>query len=132
MSVSLQQRFQEALPAGLSFCSLRASRERTQILTVQRGILQPIFDSEDSGLMITVHHQGGLGYAATSDDSVSGIRSAIARATRWAEHCANRAVFSTTEIQLSHPKGNYRVPVHKPWKDTPLSEKTWSVKFNAK
>ena len=123
MPSTLEQRFQEALPKDLSFCSLRYSSECTNVVSVQKGVLQPIKEHDDHGLMVTVHHNGGLGYAATIDDSISGIRSAIEKARRWAEHSAKHALFSTQTIDLAHPVGTFRTPVQRTWDSLSLEQK---------
>jgi predicted Zn-dependent protease len=73
--------------------------------------------------MITVHHEGGLGYAATSDLSVTGIREAIKGAQGWAISTGKSAIFDSDALQLDHPVGSYRTPVEQSWEDTSLVEK---------
>ena len=123
MPSNLEKRFKEALPRGLSFCSLRHSSECTNVVSVQKGVLQPIKEHDDYGLMVTVHHNGGLGYAATVDDSVSGIRAAIEKAKQWAERSAKHALFATDSIYLSHPIGSFKTPVSRAWDTLSLQQK---------
>jgi predicted Zn-dependent protease len=93
------------------------------MLSVQRGIVQPPSTSEDYGAMVTVIHRGGLGYAATSDLSRAGLRSAIERATAWAAASASAGVFDFSSVQMPHPVGTYQTAVERPYLDLPIAER---------
>lgn len=123
MIETLSARFQRALPGGIDFCSLRFASERSEFLTVRDGILQPVSLGEDAGVMLTVVHGGGLGYAATSDLSEEGISEAIKRAQAWAERSAGRSVIDFEKIPPSHPQGSYEGPCAQPWESTSLNDK---------
>jgi predicted Zn-dependent protease len=83
MDARLAERFRQAAPP-VDFCSLRYVRERSEFLAVRQDVLQPVATSEDRGAMLTVHDGGGMGYAATSDLSLSGLL----RAAEQAHECA--------------------------------------------
>ena len=51
---------------------------------VRQGVLQPVTTGRDAGAMITVLDKGGMGYAATSDLSKSGLAKAAQQAVAWA------------------------------------------------
>ena len=123
MREKLVSRFKEALPADIRFCSLRFVEEITETLSLRRGVLQPVEEVSDVGVMVTVHHNKGLGYAATSDFSLSGIKGAISRARHWAERTGGNSLFDTDDISLRHPKGDYTSPVVRPWAEVPLADK---------
>lgn len=123
MTDLIARRFKQAVPSGLQFCSMRYVDEKSESLTLRRGILQPVQEQSDTGIMITVHHNGGLGYAATSDVSSSGIEWAIARAKRWAERTAALSLIDTSSTEMTHPVGSYETPVERPWVSVPISEK---------
>ena len=123
MIETLSERFQRALPAGIEYCSLRYSNERGESLSVRQDVLQPVSSSQDEGLMVTVIHGGGLGYAATSDLSEEGIREAIKRAQRWASDSAGRSVVDFGTVGASHPKGEYQSRVGKAWDSSSLQDK---------
>src|SRR5919197_3477452 len=91
MDAGLAERFRQAAPP-VDFCSLRYVRERSEYLDVRQDILQPVATSEDSGAMLTVYDGGGMGYAATSDLTLSGLRRAAERAHTWAQHTARGSV----------------------------------------
>ena len=119
-------RFRAALPGDLpstDFVSLRVVDEQAEAFTLRKGVLEPPWSRHDIGAMVTVHTQGGLGYAGTSDLGESGLANAIARAREWAEHTRARALFDTRTIEMPRPTGTYRTPVERPWADVPVSER---------
>ena len=97
MDAGLAERFRQAAPA-VDFCSLRYVRERSEYLAVRQDVVQPFATSEDSGAMVTVYDGGGMGYAATSDLSLSGLRRAAERAHDWARLSAGRSVVDCVTI----------------------------------
>jgi predicted Zn-dependent protease len=123
LSLLVRERFREALPAGLDFCSLRLSEEHSENLSVRRNIAQPVGESLDVGAMVTVISQGGLGYSATTDLSLSGIRAAIERARRWAERSAYAAIFDFRKVAMPAPVGTYHSRVDRPWSGSALPDR---------
>jgi len=117
------RRFREVLPDALDFVSLRLVEERTDLVSVRRGLLEPVQLNTDLGGMITVHHGGGVGYASTSDLSAAGLAAAIAAARGWAVRSAGRAVFDFRTVRMAHPTGSYRTPVDRAWDAVPMAEK---------
>ena len=87
----LEAHFGSIAPSA-DFCSLRFVHERSERLTVRQNILQPVAASEDMGAMLTVVDGGGMGYAGTSDLSLSGLRQAAGRARDWARQTAGCSV----------------------------------------
>ena len=122
MFESAANHFRQQLP-NVDFCSLRVVKEYTEVLSVTRGTVQPPGAKDDFGAMVTVIHKGGLGYAATSDLSASGIKEAIERAKRWAVKCSKRAVYDFSSVPMPHPKGQYTSPVELPYEQASLAEK---------
>ncbi len=118
----LRQRLHEALPA-VEFASLRVVDEGTELLSVRNDRVEPLQERQDAGAMVTVLHQGGLGYAATSDLSVSGLRRAAARAREWAETSRRAAVADFSRALVRAPRGAYRTPVRQAWESWSLAEK---------
>ncbi len=119
-------RFRAVLPPQSSdgaFVSLRIVDEQTDLLGLRSGVLEPPSSRRDVGAMVTVHRNGGLGYAATSDLRGSGLRQAIEKATDWAEQTSNRALFDTRAIAMPAPTGTYQTPVKRPWSDVPVAER---------
>ena len=122
MPRDIEQNFRRALP-DVDFCSLRFVDERNEILQVRQDVLQPVQTSADAGLMITVMDQGGLGYAATSDLSESGIRAAIGEARSWAKKTAGKGVTDFSQVKMPAPEGRYATPVQIPWESLSLGDK---------
>jgi predicted Zn-dependent protease len=118
----IEEHFRQVAPA-VDFCALRWVSERSEFLVVRQNVLQPVVTSEDSGAMLTVYNGGGMGYAATSDLSLSGLRHAAAQAQDWAQQSAGRSVVDFTKIIPDPPHGEYASPELLPWRSVPLSEK---------
>ena len=93
----LESLFKRNLPTDIDFASLRFVEETTDILNLRKGNLEPLSESIDRGIMITVFKDGGLGYASTANISEHGIKDAIERARSWATHTANTSLFSTKQ-----------------------------------
>jgi predicted Zn-dependent protease len=106
---TLAQRFREMLPA-VDFCSLRYVEEETETLRVRQNVMQPLHTQRSRGLMISVIHQGGYGYAATPDTSDAGLRGALQRARHWAHLSAGRAVTDFSAIPQSSSQATYCGP----------------------
>src|SRR5689334_15738155 len=124
MLETIAQRFQSVMPkaSDCAYCAARLVEERSERITVRQDVVQPLAVDHDVGVMITVMHGGGYGYAATSDLSETGLRAAIERAQSWAATTASRAVSYGT-IALPHPRGSYRTPVAQRWDSIGLGDK---------
>src|SRR3712207_5687072 len=106
MDAGLAERFRQAVPP-VDFCSLRYVRERSEYLAVRQDVVQPVATSEDSGAMLTVYADGGMGYSATSDLSLSGLRRAAAQAHDWARLSARRSVVDFSQLIAAPSQGTY-------------------------
>ena len=71
---------------NVDYCSFRFVNKYTNIISVTRNVLEPIEISEDEGVMVTVIHNGGYGYGASSDLTQEGILKATEEAKKWAEY----------------------------------------------
>jgi predicted Zn-dependent protease len=118
----LEKRFRAVVPA-VDFCSLRFVREENEGLTVRQDLPQPVYRMEDAGAMVTVIHGGGVGYAASSDLSATGLKSAVRRARRWAARMAGHAVADWRKVRLSDTQGEYVGPNRIPWESASLGER---------
>lgn len=121
---TVRRAFAEAIPKGVDFASLRLHDDREERLSVRQDVFEPPTLSIDTGAMVTVHHRGGAGYAATSDLTQSGLKAALALAQGWAERAAAMAVTPYDRIAMPHPKGEHRSPVRRPWDSMSLKEKS--------
>ncbi|MGB0114161.1 MAG: TldD/PmbA family protein [Ilumatobacteraceae bacterium] len=120
-STATEARLRAALPDDVDYASVRLVDERAEHLTVRRNELEPIFNEYDSGVMFSVWHQGGLGYAATSDLTETGLERAVARAKHWATLTAGSMV--TTAVPTDHAIGTYSSPVEVTWDSMPLDDR---------
>jgi predicted Zn-dependent protease len=118
----LEERFRQMAPPG-EFCSLRVVHERSEFLSVRQDVLQPVATSEDMGAMLTVYDGGGMGYAGTSDITLSGLRRAAERAHTWAQQTARGSVIDFAKIGFEPPHGEYQSPEQIPWHSVALPEK---------
>ncbi len=122
MASSLESIFKKLAPA-VDFCSLRFVEETTEQISVRQNVAEPVQTIIDRGTMITIIDKGGYGYAATSDLSEGGLREAIARARRWAQLTAGRAVAPYSAKTMPQPVGDYRTPVARPVTQLNMREK---------
>ena len=122
MIETVEKHFRDLSPA-VDFCSLRLVSRQDEVIEVRQDILQPVTFDDDVGAMITVVDAGGLGYAATSDLTASGLRHALERATRWARQTVATAVVDHGKVGHPAPVGDYSCAVERPWSATPLVER---------
>src|SRR6266852_5289562 len=118
----IEERFRHLAPQG-DFCALRFVRERSEVLAVRQNIVQPVETSEDSGAMLTVYAGDGMGYAATGDLSLSGLRRAAEQARGWAQQSAGRSVVDFSKMRTTPPAGEYATQELLPWHSMPLPDK---------
>ena len=71
-----------------------------QSLGVRGGVVLPYSSNVNSGVMVTVHHKGGAGYASTGDLIDQGILVAIEKAKNWAATTAGKAVVDFSQIKM--------------------------------
>ena len=115
-------RFRSVAPAA-DFCSLRVVDERNEHLSVRRGVVQPPHITYDSGAMVTVWNGGGVGYAATSDLTASGLRHAAEQALQWARLTAGRHLLGQAGWRPDVCDGEYASRVETAWASTRLADK---------
>lgn len=118
----IEKIFKESIP-HVDFCSLRYEEETSQNLTVWQDQLIPPSIENNRGVMITIHHKGGTGYAATSDLTASGIKFAMKHAQEWAEKSSKNAVTDFSKLNMPNPVGEYQSKIEIPWQSIPLQEK---------
>ncbi|MEO1060787.1 MAG: TldD/PmbA family protein [Actinomycetota bacterium] len=120
-SQDLEARLRAALPDDVDHATVRLVEDRSEHLQVRQGVLQPVTSGADIGVMFTVWHRGGSGYAATSDISEAGLAEAVEVARRWAAITAGRGLLS--DAPTTHPTGSYASPEDRSWADTTLAER---------
>jgi len=118
----LESDFRKRAPK-VDFCSLRFVRSFREGLAVRQDVPQPVHREEDAGVMVTVMHNGGMGYGATSDLSAAGLNNAIEKASLWASRTAGRSVVDFRKVSMPQPKGQYSGPNKTPWSRTSVRDK---------
>lgn len=122
MFSEIERRFRESAPA-VDHCTLRLERRRDEHLAVERDVAQPRRTTESLGGMVTVIHNGALGYAATSDLTSSGLTAALDRAIAAAETAENRMIPGFPGPTPLTADLNYEGPEATPWSGVGLAHK---------
>lgn len=122
MFEDIERRFRDRVPA-VDHCTIRIERRREQRLQVERGAPNAPRNSESFGAMVTIRHGGGLGYAATSNLSGSGLSEALERAVRLAEIAADRMVPGFPDPAPLTLEADYAGPDERPWNSVPLGDR---------
>ncbi len=105
------------------FWSIFFLREHHEEIGFRKGVQEPVYFANDSGALITVWHQGGIGYASTQDLTTAGIRSAFDLAHQWASHFATRSLLKNLQLPFPTHQGRYQSPQDVPAQKAPLDEK---------
>jgi predicted Zn-dependent protease len=112
---TLASRFRRLAPA-VDYCALRVVEEQSETASVRQDVAAPVRSAIDRGAMVTVIDGDGIGYAATSDLSDTGLAWAIARAHEWARLSQGRSVFAGArpELPALPPGSRYASPTLRP------------------
>jgi predicted Zn-dependent protease len=122
MFKTVESRFRQMIPK-VDFCSLRLVDRIDHTMSVRQQVPEPVYQSRDIGAMITVVHHGGLGYGATADLSVDGLKKALEQATGWAQTTAGRGVTDFSKIDWPSPTGEFAGPEKISWDAVSLEAK---------
>lgn len=95
--------------------SLRLVAEEGEHLEVRQGVVEPSVLASSLGAMVTIVQGAGVGYAATSDLSPSGLRAAAERAASWARLHARHGLYDAAIHPRSALRASYGTPVQTPW-----------------
>ena len=106
------------------YCSFRFVNKYTNIISVTRNVLEPIEIIEDEGLMVTVVHNGGYGYSATSDLTKSGIFTATEKAKQWAEYSSGKLIHTPKPPDSSIDNGKYFTHEKDGWSKEPTTRQS--------
>ena len=119
----LQEAFKQRCGTVHTYASLMIERRKQEDLAIKNGVLDPPNFIVDQGLQVTVHMNGGIGYAATGDLSERGVNWAFDRAEEVAKACAGWALWDSTTTSLQHAEGQYESEVQQDWWALSLSDK---------
>lgn len=99
------------------FWSINILEEKNEELSVRKGKLEPIQNSNDIGALITVMKNGSVGYAATQNLSESGIKDAYSKASYWANKLMDFSLHKDIAVPFTNNQGSYVFN-----EETPLSK----------
>ncbi|WP_326533215.1 TldD/PmbA family protein [Pseudorhodoferax sp.] len=104
----------QVLPPGCSWAAVRHVREQAAHLAVRNE--QPLHNGSalDEGAMCEVLVDGQLGYAATADTSVPGLRAALQRAAATTRAAAAHRLHAFGSDQRPPARGGYLSPHAEP------------------
>ena len=105
------------------YCSFRFVSKYTNIISATRGVIEPVITSEDDGLMVTVFHNGGFGYGATSNLTQQGILQAVESAKEWADFSKNKLTYSPDLSKLKNQTGSYYTEEEDNWSKVSMKDK---------
>jgi len=103
------------LAPGADYWTLRLVAEDAEVLSVRQGVAEPTWIGTSCGGMITLIRASGMGYAATSDLSVPGLRGAFACAAKWADLHAHLGLFDAAIFPRSDVRADYATRTAEPW-----------------
>ena len=106
------------------YCSFRFVSKYTNIISATRGVIEPVITSEDDGLMVTVFHNGGFGYGATSNLTQQGILQAVESAKEWADFSKNKLTYSPDLSKLKNQTGSYYTEEEENWSKVSMKDKS--------
>lgn len=119
---SIATQFTASAPA-VDYWTLRLADETGEGLAVRDDVAEPSRLWRSRGAMITVVAGGGLGYAATSDMSPTGLARATQRAQALAALHARLGLFAANLYPRSSSQAQYAASVREPWASRSLVDK---------
>lgn len=114
--------FQSWCPVG-DYWTLRVVDENTESLCVRQGVMQPVEMVKSRGVFITVLHGNSVGYGATSNVTLDGMKQAFSQARNWAKMSAGNTLIRNEFIEKNKSQGRYYTPVKTSWDSMTLNEK---------
>jgi predicted Zn-dependent protease len=116
------QSFNSVAP-DVDFWTLRLTDEKRESITVRQGVMQPVYNQQARGALLTVVIGDGCGYAATSDLSAGGLKKAASQASGWAKQSAGMGLLNASDYPRPANRAHYETPVIQDWDALPLDEK---------
>ena len=108
---------------SVDFWTLRLTHQAREAISVRQGVMQPVFNQLSRGALLTVVSGDGCGYAATSDLSPAGLKTALRQASDWAQQCSGLGLLKAQDYPRPAHTARYETPVQQPWNERPLDEK---------
>jgi predicted Zn-dependent protease len=128
---SIAERFAAVAPA-CDHWSVRVVRQRSEHLSITRGVPDPVHVGDDLGVMVTVVANGALGYGATSDITPAGLKRAGQDAAAWAARVAGRMVAVPTFAKRAPVRFENEAAAATPWGAVSRADKMTRLRDLAK
>ena len=103
--------------------TLRLTAETNEAVSVRQGVMQPVYNHQARGALLTVVIGDGSGYAATSDLSPGGLKQAARLACDWARQSSKLGLLKARDYPQPEGRAQYETPVKQHWQSMPLDEK---------
>lgn len=108
---------------NVDYCSFRFVNKYSNIISVTRGISEPVIVSEDDGVMVTIYNNGGIGYGATCNLTEDGISDAVEKALEWASFSKNKVTHYPNTAILKKHEGDYFTNEKEQWAQISTKDK---------
>ncbi len=118
----LVARFRAVAPACDAW-TLRVVATHEERLAVRQDVPEPVARRRGLGAMVTLSVDGGVGYGATGDLTVAGLRRAAGEACAWARLAARLPLPDAAALPRLASSGNHATPVADPWDAVPAADK---------
>lgn len=128
---SIAERFAAVAPA-CDHWSVRVVRQKSEHLSVTRGVPDPIHVGDDLGVMVTVVANGALGYGATSDVTPKGLKRAGEEAVAWAKRVAGHMVAVPPVAGRAAVRFEHDAVAAQPWNAVSRADKLTRLRDLAK
>ena len=107
MEISQLKSALDALSGKSDFVSLRFVSIKEKPLSLEKGVLVSPSSFISQGVMITVYNNGGYGYSATANTSLSGLTRCFEDAKKWADASAGKSVLKFSADLHEKHVGSY-------------------------
>lgn len=114
--------FRDIVPS-VDFWTLRLTAETSESVSVRQDVMQPVYNHQATGALITVVIGDGSGYAATSDLSAEGLKKAADTASEWARQSSKLGLLKAADYPRPDAVASYQTPVSRQWSDLSLTDK---------
>lgn len=122
MREDFSEKVKKLMPKA-EYCSFRFVNKYTNIISVTRGIPEPVIISEDNGVMVTVFDNGGIGYGATCNLTEEGISDAVDKALSWTHFSKDKTTFYPNTKHLTKNTGTYFTDEKEKWAQISTKDK---------
>lgn len=123
MDIALIKTLLKPYESKVDFVSIRYNHQINNYINVLGGVVQPIQEHHDAGLMLCVYDKGASGYAATSNLSQEGVKDAFETALSWAKFARGHCLFDASKVKMPPANGSYHSDIKQSWDAVSINEK---------